>query len=74
MAFVDAGEVSAGKGSGTGNLSTGNLSTGNFGVGAGLGARYYTAIGPIRLDFAIPLSKQPGGDSFELYFGIGHAF
>ncbi len=64
VAFVDAGEVSAGKGSGTGNLS----------IGAGLGARYYTAIGPIRLDVAVPLSKQPGGDSLELYFGIGHAF
>lgn len=64
VAFVDAGEVSASKGPGTGNLS----------IGAGIGARYYTAIGPIRLDVAIPLNKQPGGDSLELYFGIGHAF
>jgi translocation and assembly module TamA len=39
-----------------------------------VGARYYTSIGPIRLDVAVPLNKLPGGDSFELYIGIGQAF
>jgi translocation and assembly module TamA len=42
------------------------------GVGAGL--RYYTPIGPIRLDFAIPVVPVRGGDSFEVYIGIGQAF
>ena len=37
-------------------------------------ARYYTPIGPIRLDVAVPLNKLPGGDSFELYVGLGQAF
>jgi translocation and assembly module TamA len=42
--------------------------------GVGIGARYYTSIGPIRLDFAVPLDRPPGGDSFEIYLGIGQAF
>ena len=43
--------------------------------GAGLGLRYYTAIGPIRLDVAIPLNKRKGvDDSFQLYVSIGQAF
>jgi len=43
-------------------------------VGAGVGVRYYTAIGPIRLDVAVPLTKTPGNDSFEIYLGLGQAF
>ncbi len=44
-------------------------------VSAGLGLRYYTAIGPIRLDVAKPLRREPGDDrSFAIYVGIGQAF
>jgi translocation and assembly module TamA len=64
VAFVDAGQVTA----------NGSPFTGGWRVGAGVGARYYTAIGPIRLDVAIPLNREPGGDAFELYIGIGQAF
>lgn len=42
--------------------------------GAGLGIRYYTAIGPIRLDVAVPLKKRPVDDSFQLYVSIGQSF
>jgi translocation and assembly module TamA len=43
--------------------------------GAGLGLRYYTAIGPIRLDVAFPINKREGvDDSFQLYVSIGQAF
>jgi translocation and assembly module TamA len=42
--------------------------------GAGAGARYYTPIGPIRLDVAVPLNRQPNDDAFELYIGLGQAF
>lgn len=41
---------------------------------AGLGARYYTGIGPIRADIAIPLNKRASDDAFQLYISIGQAF
>lgn len=41
---------------------------------AGLGLRYYTAVGPIRVDVATPLNKRPGDSSWALYVGIGQAF
>ena len=42
--------------------------------GAGLGIRFYTAIGPIRLDFAVPLNPRNDDDSFQVYFSIGQSF
>lgn len=41
---------------------------------AGLGLRYYTAVGPIRLDVAMPLNRRPGDNRWALYVGIGQAF
>ena len=41
---------------------------------AGLGLRYYTAIGPIRLDLAFPLNRRKGDKPVAMYFGIGQAF
>jgi translocation and assembly module TamA len=64
VGFVDVGQVS----------SNGTPFSNNLHAGAGVGARYYTPIGPIRLDLAVPLNKLPGGDSFEVYIGIGQAF
>jgi translocation and assembly module TamA len=63
-AFVDAGQVSAA------HLPF----TGKPRVGAGLGLRYYTAIGPIRLDVALPVNRPTHSDAFELYIGLGQAF
>jgi len=63
-AFVDAGQVSAA------HLPF----TGKPRVGAGLGLRYYTVIGPIRLDVALPVNRPPHSDAFELYIGLGQAF
>ncbi len=41
----------------------------------GVGARYYTPVGPLRLDVAFPLNKRPGKDnSFQLYFSVGQSF
>lgn len=40
----------------------------------GLGLRYYTAIGPIRLDLAFPLEKRPADSAFQVYISIGQAF
>lgn len=41
---------------------------------AGIGGRYYTPIGPLRLDLAFPLNKRSEDSPFQLYISIGHAF
>ncbi len=64
VAFVDAGQVGA----------SGTPFHGAMRVGTGIGMRYYTPIGPIRLDLAVPLHKQAGDDAFEIYIGLGQAF
>ncbi|MEL7480347.1 MAG: BamA/TamA family outer membrane protein [Pseudomonadota bacterium] len=46
----------------------------DFRVGAGVGVRYYTAIGPIRFDIATPLNPQEGDDPVQVYISIGQAF
>lgn len=43
-------------------------------AGAGIGLRYATPFGPLRLDVAVPLNKYPGGTSFGVYAGIGQSF
>ncbi|WP_338610757.1 autotransporter assembly complex family protein [Pelagibacterium nitratireducens] len=43
-------------------------------LGAGVGIRYYTALGPLRLDVAVPLNKSPGDPDYALYVGIGQSF
>lgn len=43
-------------------------------AGAGVGIRYATPFGPLRLDVAVPLKKYPGGTSFGIYAGIGQSF
>lgn len=62
--FVDAGSVGEGAG----------LNLGELRIGAGVGVRYATAIGPIRADVALPFSKVPGSSGYGLYVGIGQAF
>jgi translocation and assembly module TamA len=48
--------------------------SGRIRVGAGAGLRYNTGLGPIRLDVAVPLNRQPGDPAFAVYAGIGQAF
>jgi translocation and assembly module TamA len=43
-------------------------------IGAGLGLRYYTAIGPIRLDFAVPIARRTGERAYAVYVSLGQAF
>jgi translocation and assembly module TamA len=64
VAFVDAGQVAANDWS----------FSRPWGIGVGVGARYYTSIGPIRLDVAFPVNKLPDSGSFQIYLGIGQAF
>jgi translocation and assembly module TamA len=43
--------------------------------GAGVGLRYYSEIGPLRLDIATPLNPRAGiDDPLQFYFSIGQAF
>ena len=64
VAFYDAGFV------GETSDFTG---AGNWQAGAGLGLRYNTGFGPLRVDLAAPVSGGTG-DGVQLYIGIGHAF
>lgn len=42
---------------------------------AGIGFRYHTAVGPIRLDIAFPFTPRRHLDSaFQIYFSIGQSF
>ena len=47
----------------------------NLFVGVGTGVRYYTPIGPVRLDFAVPLKRYDSDpQAFQIYVGLGQAF
>jgi translocation and assembly module TamA len=67
-AFIDAGQTS----------DTLRLIPNNLQAGAGLGVRYYTPIGPIRFDVAVPINPTPGESSlqgrYQIYIGLGQAF
>ncbi|MBI5194370.1 MAG: outer membrane protein assembly factor BamA [Nitrospirae bacterium] len=41
---------------------------------AGLGIRYDTPVGPLRLDMGCKLDKEAGEDKCVLHFTLGHAF
>jgi translocation and assembly module TamA len=80
VVFLDAGQVS----------QTVNPLDSTLRFGAGAGVRYYTPIGPIRLDIGVPINREGGGvttgyiptdqitrgrgDAFELYIGLGQSF
>ena len=42
--------------------------------GAGLGVRYYSNFGPIRVDVGTPLNPQPGDARVAVYVSLGQAF
>lgn len=62
--FVDVGAVGAGRVPAFGELY----------YGAGLGIRYATPIGPLRLDVAMPINPDANDKKFSIYAGIGQAF
>jgi translocation and assembly module TamA len=62
--FVDFGSVARG--------STPDLAA--LRTGVGVGARYETGFGPLRLDVGVPLNRQPGDAPVAVYVGLGQAF
>lgn len=64
-AFIDVGTVGA--------ESTIDFSE-DIKVGVGVGLRYYTGLGAIRLDVAVPLDPNEDDPDFGIYVGIGQAF
>ena len=42
--------------------------------GAGIGGRFYTNFGPMRIDVATPLNRRPGDGRVALYISIGQAY
>lgn len=43
-------------------------------TGAGVGVRYDTGLGPLRLDVAVPLDPAPDDPDYGIYIGLGQAF
>jgi translocation and assembly module TamA len=62
--FVDAGNISDSSLPGIGNLR----------VGAGVGVRYHSNFGPIRVDVGTPVNPQPGDSRIGVYVSLGQAF
>jgi translocation and assembly module TamA len=62
--FVDAGQVYEGL------MPTGK----DMRFGYGIGARYYTNFGPIRIDVARPFNRRRAESNIALYISIGQAF
>ena len=65
VAFVDAGTVYS--------SSAPDFSE-TLRVGAGPGLRYFSPIGPLRLDVGFPLNPRDSDDTWQLYISIGQAF
>jgi translocation and assembly module TamA len=65
VAFVDSGTVYS--------ASVPNFSE-TLRVGAGPGLRYFSPIGPLRLDIGFPLNPRNSDDTWQLYISIGQAF
>jgi translocation and assembly module TamA len=42
--------------------------------GTGLGVRYYTSFGPVRLDLGTPINPQPKDSRVTVYVSLGQAF
>jgi len=68
--FMDAGNVSK-------NLDP---ASGPLKIGVGAGVRYYTPLGPLRIDVAVPIQRRSGSgvvnpdEAFQVYIGLGQAF
>jgi len=63
----------------TGNVwsQMSKIGSGGFKSGVGLGIRIKTPIGPVMLDYGVPLNKEPGEDkktNGRFHFNMSHGF
>ncbi|MBM4140219.1 MAG: outer membrane protein assembly factor BamA [Nitrospira sp.] len=65
VAFLDGGNVW---------LKAKDMDPANLKYTTGLGLRYNTPVGPIRIDYGHKLQREKGESSGELHFSIGQAF
>jgi hemolysin activation/secretion protein len=65
VAFIDAGKVED---------DIINTSLSDTAIGAGVGMRYYTDIGPLRFDVGVPVTDRRSSSAFQIYISIGQAF
>ncbi len=61
-------------------VDAGNISTSflprfrDLRIGAGMGVRYYSNFGPIRVDVGTPINPQTGDPKIAVYVSLGQAF
>jgi translocation and assembly module TamA len=64
VAFLDAGDVDS--------RTTPRFN--NMRLGAGIGVRYFTSFGPVRIDIATPINREATDPKVAFYVSIGQAF
>jgi len=64
VGFLDGGQV----------YQSSSPSFSDIRYGVGIGARFYTNFGPLRLDIATPIARQAGESVVSVYLSIGQAF
>jgi len=52
----------------------GDVDISNLKYTTGVGLRYKTPVGPLRIDYGYKLNRQAGESHGEIHFSIGHAF
>ena len=65
VAFLDGGNVWR---------KMNEMSLNDFKFTTGLGLRYSTPVGPVRVDYGHKLQREKGESAGEVHFSIGHAF
>ena len=65
VTFLDSGNVWQ---------RVGEVELGSIKYSTGLGLRYNTPVGPLRVDYGYKLEREKGESAGELHFAIGHAF
>jgi outer membrane translocation and assembly module TamA len=52
----------------------GDISLSDLRYSAGLGLRYRTPLGPLRLDWGVKLNPRPGESGYRFHLTVGNAY